>query len=92
MSGSLVAARDGPDHLRLTLNRPDQANAIDDELCDALLAQLRAAAEDGTRFDVTPGRLDRARYQRFGAFLAKAGMIRRAPDVGEIAIETPGAP
>ena len=55
MSGPVLAARDGPDRLRLTLNRPDQANAIDDELCDALLARLGAAAEDGTRLVVIDG-------------------------------------
>lgn len=40
------------------------------------------------RFDPAPGRLDRARYARFGQFMARSGMIRRAPGVEEIAIQT----
>ncbi len=55
MSDPVVATRDGSSSLRLTLNRPEQANALDDSLCDALLAQLQTATEDGTRLIVIDG-------------------------------------
>ncbi len=41
--------------LRLTLDRPDQANAVDDALVDALHAALRGAAETGARLVVLDG-------------------------------------
>ncbi len=41
--------------LRLTLDRPDQANAIDATLVDALHAALRSAAEAGARLVVLDG-------------------------------------
>lgn len=41
--------------LRLTLDRPDQANAVDDKLVDALHAALREAAETGARLVVLDG-------------------------------------
>ena len=47
MSG-LRAERDGP-VTRLTLDRPDKANALDDALVEALLAAVAAAERDGTR-------------------------------------------
>lgn len=47
MSGLLVE-RDGP-VTRLTLNRPEKANALDAALTDELLASVTAAEDDGTR-------------------------------------------
>ena len=47
MSG-LRVERDGP-VTRLTLDRPDKANALDDALVEALLAAVGAAERDGTR-------------------------------------------
>jgi enoyl-CoA hydratase/carnithine racemase len=44
----LLAERDGP-VTRLTLDRPDKANALDDALVEALLAAVAAAEHDGTR-------------------------------------------
>jgi len=44
----LRAERDGP-VARLTLDRPDKANALDDALVEALLAAVATAAHDGTR-------------------------------------------
>lgn len=41
--------------VRLTLDRPDQANAVDDTLVDALHAALREAAESGTSLVVLDG-------------------------------------
>ena len=40
---------------RLTLNRPDKANALSADLVEALLAALEAAAGDGTRLLVLDG-------------------------------------
>jgi len=45
---SLLVQRDG-ETLRLTLNRPHKANALDASLVDALLERVQAAWEDGTR-------------------------------------------
>ncbi|MER2533642.1 MAG: ABC transporter substrate-binding protein [Rhizobiaceae bacterium] len=39
------------------------------------------------RFAKRPAALDRARYARFGAFLAESGLIGRAPAVDDIAVE-----
>lgn len=39
------------------------------------------------RFAKRPAALDRARYVRFGAFLAESGLIKKAPAVEEIAVE-----
>jgi enoyl-CoA hydratase/carnithine racemase len=47
VSGLLVE-RDGP-VTRLTLNRPEKANALDAALTDELLASVTAAEDDGTR-------------------------------------------
>ena len=55
MSEAVIAAREGAIGLRLTLNRPDHANAVDDGLCDALLMHLCKATEDGTRYVVIEG-------------------------------------
>lgn len=39
------------------------------------------------RFAKRPAALDTARYQRFGAFMAESGLVPKAPDVGELAVE-----
>ncbi|WP_336490806.1 enoyl-CoA hydratase/isomerase family protein [Methylobacterium nigriterrae] len=52
MSEPVIVANLGPDGLRLTLNRSDQANAVDDALCNALLSALQEAAETGIRLVV----------------------------------------
>ncbi|WP_376742660.1 ABC transporter substrate-binding protein [Ensifer canadensis] len=39
------------------------------------------------RFAKRPAALDRGRYERFGAFLAESGLIGKAPDVDDIAVE-----
>ena len=44
----LLVQRDGP-LTRLSLNRPDKANALDAGLVEALLTAVTAAATDGTR-------------------------------------------
>ena len=44
-----ISAPDTNGVCRLTINRPDRANAIDAELGDALLSALQGASEDGTR-------------------------------------------
>ena len=56
-------------------------------LDDALNRQ--AWADTLPRFAKRPAALDRARYARFGAFLAEAGLIPAAPKVEEIAVELP---
>ena len=55
MSRPVLVTHDGECRLRLTLNRPDQANAVDDTLCDALLAALDDAARAGVRMVVLEG-------------------------------------
>jgi enoyl-CoA hydratase/carnithine racemase len=44
-----VAPPDANGVCRMTLNRPERANAIDSEIADALLAALQTAHRDGTR-------------------------------------------
>jgi putative hydroxymethylpyrimidine transport system substrate-binding protein len=41
------------------------------------------------RFSLRPGALDRARYQRFAAFLKKHGLIRKIPQLDMYAVELP---
>lgn len=55
------------------------------DLDDALNRQ--AWADTLPRFAKRPFALDRARYARFGAFLAEAGLIGKAPAVADIAVE-----
>jgi enoyl-CoA hydratase/carnithine racemase len=50
----LAVARDGA-VTRLTLARPDKANALDAALAEALLGAVEAAAHDGTRLLVLAG-------------------------------------
>lgn len=47
----------------------------------------RAWAATLPRFAHSPAALDRARYERFGAFLAKQGLVKQAPDVSSYAVE-----
>ncbi len=54
MSALIVARADGL--TRLSLNRPDKANALDAELVEALLAAVSAAHTDGTRLLVLDSR------------------------------------
>ncbi|GJE14302.1 enoyl-CoA hydratase/isomerase family protein [Methylobacterium longum] len=52
MNSPVVVSNLGACGLRLTLNRPDQANAVDDTLCNVLLSALQEAAEIGARLVV----------------------------------------
>ncbi len=54
MSEELKVARDGA-VTRLTLNRPDIANALGPVLTESLLAAVQTAAQDGTRLLVIDG-------------------------------------
>ena len=54
MSSALVVARTG-EVTRLTLNRPEKANALSIELIEALIATVRASFTDGTRLLVITG-------------------------------------
>jgi putative hydroxymethylpyrimidine transport system substrate-binding protein len=56
-------------------------------LDDALNRQ--AWADTLPRFAKRPAALDRARYARFGAFMAEEGLIPAAPAVEDIAVELP---
>lgn len=70
-------------------NHPEQAwelfkgahPDLDDEL------NRQAWIDTLPRFAKRPFALDRARYQRFGAFLAESGLIPAAPAVSDIAVE-----
>lgn len=52
MNGPVIVSDLGACGLRLTLNRPNQANAVDDTLCNVLLLALHEAAETGARIVV----------------------------------------
>ncbi|WP_327795907.1 ABC transporter substrate-binding protein [Ensifer adhaerens] len=54
---------------------------LDDEL------NRRAFTDTLPRFAKRPAALDYGRYERFGKFLAESGLISRAPDVDDIAVE-----
>ncbi|WP_455918539.1 ABC transporter substrate-binding protein [Ensifer canadensis] len=54
---------------------------LDDEL------NRSAFTDTLPRFAKRPAALDRGRYERFGAFLAESGLIGKAPDVDDIAVE-----
>ena len=47
----------------------------------------QAWADTLPRFAKRPAALDRARYERFGRFLAQSGLIETAPAVNDIAVE-----
>lgn len=55
--------------------------ALDDEL------NRKAWADTLPRFAKRPAALDSRRYDRFGAFLVEAGLIKTAPALGDIAVE-----
>jgi len=71
------------------INRPDEAWALfikgrptlDDEL------NRRAWRDTLPRFAHSPAALDRARYERFAAFLVKQGLIPAAPPLESYAVE-----
>ena len=73
------------------LNHPDESwqlfvgkyKELNDEL------NKRAWRDTLPRFSHSPGALDRARYNRFSAFLAKEGLIKQAQKVEEVAVEVP---
>jgi len=51
----------------------------------------RAFASTANRFSLSPGALDRNRYERFARFLADRRMIRSVPALDTYAVELPGA-
>jgi putative hydroxymethylpyrimidine transport system substrate-binding protein len=52
----------------------------------------RAWASTLTRFSLSPGALDRNRYERMAHFLAGRRVIRGAPSLETYAVEPPPAP
>ncbi|CAD7030913.1 ABC transporter ATP-binding protein [Pseudorhizobium endolithicum] len=70
-------------------NHPEEAWALFikayPNLDDALNRQ--AFTDTLPRFAKRPAALDRARYERFGAFMAESGLIERSPAVEDLAIE-----
>lgn len=54
---------------------------LDDEL------NRHAWADTLPRFAKRPAALDAGRYERFGSFLAEEGLIKAAPELGDIAVE-----
>ena len=54
MTDELIVLHDGP-VTRLTLNRPEKANALSPGLTEALIAAFEAAEQDGTRLMVLSG-------------------------------------
>ena len=51
----------------------------------------RAFASTANRFSLSPGALDRNRYERFARYLADRQMIRNVPALETYAVELPGA-
>lgn len=47
----------------------------------------QAFADTLPRFAKRPAALDTVRYQRFGTFMAESGLVAKAPDVSELAVE-----
>lgn len=86
LSRFLDAVEQGAIHLT---NHPQQAwelfvrayPELDDEL------NRQAWTDTLPRFAKRPAALDRARYERFGAFMAESGLITEAPAVADIAVE-----
>jgi putative hydroxymethylpyrimidine transport system substrate-binding protein len=73
------------------INHPDESwslfvkgrKELDDEL------NRRAWRDTLPRFALRPAALDRARYERFGAFLKKIGMVETLPPLEAYAVELP---
>ncbi|WP_018634439.1 ABC transporter substrate-binding protein [Neomegalonema perideroedes] len=82
----LQAVERGAIHLT---NHPEESWALFIRAYPDLDDELNRAAWADTlpRFAKRPFALDRARYARFGAFLAESGLIEKAPAVEEIAVE-----
>ncbi|WP_084366673.1 ABC transporter substrate-binding protein [Rhizobium sp. RU36D] len=70
-------------------NHPEEAWQLFVKAYPNLEDTLNAQAFTDTlpRFAKRPAALDRARYARFGAFLAESGLVKAAPDVEAIAVE-----
>lgn len=86
----LGAVAEGADYLR---RHPEEcwrafARAHPDQ--DTPLVHMEWT-DTAARFALSPARLDTAKYARFGAYLAAAGLIRRAPRPEEIAVQIEGA-
>ena len=62
-----------------------QRRELDNEL------NRRAFASTANRFSLSPGALDRNRYERFARYLADRQMIRSVPALETYAVELPGA-
>lgn len=82
----LQAVERGAIHLT---NHPEESWALFIRAYPDLDDELNRAAWADTlpRFAKRPFALDRARYARFGVFLAESGLIEKAPAVEEIAVE-----
>ncbi|TCM58226.1 putative hydroxymethylpyrimidine transport system substrate-binding protein [Rhizobium sp. PP-F2F-G48] len=70
-------------------NHPDEAWALFAKAYPNLNDELNRTAFFDTlpRFAKRPAALDTGRYARFGAFMKDEGLIAKAPDVAEIAVE-----
>ena len=70
-------------------NHPDEALGLFLKAYPDLDNELNRKAFVDTlpRLAKRPAALDRARYQRFGTFMAESGLIPKAPAVDEIAVE-----
>ena len=70
-------------------NHPDEALGLFLKAYPDLDNELNRKAFVDTlpRLAKRPGALDRARYQRFGTFMAESGLIPKAPAVDDIAVE-----
>jgi len=78
--------------VHMMVNQPDDAwqvfirnhRDLDDEL------NRRAWRDTWPRFSRTPAALDRARWQRFAAFMQAQGLVRTVPALETYAVELPG--
>jgi putative hydroxymethylpyrimidine transport system substrate-binding protein len=70
-------------------NHPDEAFALFIKAHPDLNDELnrRAFADTLPRFSKSPAALDAGRYARFGAFMAKQGLIAAPPAVADIAVD-----
>ncbi len=71
------------------INRPDDAWAMFIKAHPDLDDELNRTAWRDTlpRFAKRPALLDEARYDAFGAFMSRRGLVKSAPAVGDIAME-----